>query len=124
MTQFFFWLNNVKHFKKCVILPLHLLNSLLLKSQMHLLQQEMRTFELRDQVCSEIHAVKRDIFTLFLLTCLGLPSPVLEKGDKNQYLVKKFPKVTNKIGEPIITCKKIIVYGVLEDWVFTTLFPN
>lgn len=71
----------------------------------------MRTFELGDQVCSEIHAVKRDIFTLFLLTCLGLPSPVLEKGDRNQYLAKKFPKVTNKIGEPIITCKNYSLWG-------------
>lgn len=74
-------------------------------------------------MCREIPAVKRDNFTLFLLICLGLPSPVLEKGHRNKYLAKKFPKVKTKIGEPIITCK-IIVYGVLEDWVFTALLHN
>lgn len=65
----------------------------------------MSSFEVGEQVYSEIPAVKRDNFTLFLLICLGLLSPVLEKADKNQYLAKKFPKVRPKIGEPIITCK-------------------
>lgn len=90
----------------------------LIKSQIHLLPQEMRNFEGREQACPKIPALKRERIFQLPTSCssssaaVGLPSPLLQIGGRNQYLAKKFPQVTTKKVAPIITCEKDCLWGL------------